>query len=191
MLGLTQALLWSVCLIPQCRRNKPPHPLRLCGVHGACDPGRANPSQRLGQRGHTFKAGAKSSSRISASAAGKISDWSESLSRDTDCCAVSISHQEKESVLGNLAKKAKLTEDLFNQVPGIHCNPLQGAMYAFPRIFIPVKAVEAAQVWGMGRAGSLLPGSPETLGWGPLLIWGAEVLALEALNCMHLSTRWC
>ncbi|XP_054389830.1 alanine aminotransferase 2 isoform X2 [Pongo abelii] len=57
--------------------------------------------------------------------------------------------REKESVLGNLAKKAKLTEDLFNQVPGIHCNPLQGAMYAFPRIFIPAKAVEAAQAHQM------------------------------------------
>ncbi|KAB0395633.1 hypothetical protein E2I00_019499 [Balaenoptera physalus] len=56
---------------------------------------------------------------------------------------------EKESVLGNLAKKAKLTEDLFNQVPGIHCNPLQGAMYAFPRIFIPAKAMEAAQAHKM------------------------------------------
>lgn len=57
--------------------------------------------------------------------------------------------REKESVLGNLAKKAKLTEDLFNQVPGIHCNPLQGAMYAFPRIFIPTKAVEEAQAHKM------------------------------------------
>jgi len=57
--------------------------------------------------------------------------------------------REKESVLGNLAKKAKLTEDLFNQVPGIHCNPLQGAMYAFPQIFIPRKAVEAAQAHKM------------------------------------------
>lgn len=48
--------------------------------------------------------------------------------------------------MNNLAKKAKLTEDMFNQVPGIHCNPLQGAMYAFPRIFIPSKAVETAKV---------------------------------------------
>lgn len=54
--------------------------------------------------------------------------------------------QEKESVLNNLAKKAKLTEDMFNKVPGIHCNPLQGAMYAFPRIFIPSKAIEEAKV---------------------------------------------
>lgn len=54
--------------------------------------------------------------------------------------------QEKESVLNNLAKKAKLTEDMFNKIPGMHCNPLQGAMYAFPRIFIPSKAIEEAKV---------------------------------------------
>lgn len=54
--------------------------------------------------------------------------------------------QEKESVLNNLAKKAKLAEDMFNKIPGVHCNPLQGAMYAFPRIFIPSKAIEEAEV---------------------------------------------
>lgn len=48
--------------------------------------------------------------------------------------------------MNNLAKKAKLTEDMFNKVPGVHCNPLQGAMYAFPRIFIPAKAIEEAKV---------------------------------------------
>ncbi|XP_027540730.1 alanine aminotransferase 2-like [Neopelma chrysocephalum] len=53
--------------------------------------------------------------------------------------------EEKESVLNNLAKKAILTEDMFNKIPGIHCNPLQGAMYAFPRIFIPSKAIEEAK----------------------------------------------
>ncbi|KAL7978914.1 hypothetical protein Chor_013403 [Crotalus horridus] len=57
--------------------------------------------------------------------------------------------KEKESVLNNLAMKAKLTEDLFNQVPGLHCNPLQGAMYAFPQIYIPAKAVEIAKVHQM------------------------------------------
>ncbi|KAG9474850.1 hypothetical protein GDO78_003361 [Eleutherodactylus coqui] len=53
--------------------------------------------------------------------------------------------QEKEAVLSSLAHKARLTEELFNQVPGIQCNPLQGAMYAFPRIFIPPRAVEKAE----------------------------------------------
>lgn len=101
---------------------------------------------------------------------------------------LSLSCQEKESVLSNLAKKAKLTEDLFNQVPGIHCNPLQGALYAFPRIFIPPKAVAAAQVgargrlcparWGPRGGGCFSPGGSERGGsWctgdaGPVLLSG-------------------
>lgn len=54
--------------------------------------------------------------------------------------------QEKSAVLGALAEKAKLTEEILNSVPGIQCNPVQGAMYAFPRLFIPPKAVEQAKV---------------------------------------------
>lgn len=54
--------------------------------------------------------------------------------------------QEKLAVLGALAEKAKLTEETLNSVPGIQCNPVQGAMYAFPRLFIPPKAVEEAKV---------------------------------------------
>ncbi|XP_041078016.1 alanine aminotransferase 2-like [Polyodon spathula] len=57
--------------------------------------------------------------------------------------------KEKKSVLSNLAERAKLTEEILNTVPGIRCNPVQGAMYAFPRIFIPPKAIEEAQVLGM------------------------------------------
>lgn len=49
-------------------------------------------------------------------------------------------------MLGALADKAKLTEQILNAVPGIKCNPVQGAMYAFPQIFIPPKAVEEAKV---------------------------------------------
>lgn len=48
-------------------------------------------------------------------------------------------------MLGALAEKAKLTEQILNSVPGIKCNPVQGAMYAFPRIFIPPKAMEEAK----------------------------------------------
>lgn len=54
--------------------------------------------------------------------------------------------QEKNSVLDALAHKAKLTEQILNSVPGIKCNPVQGAMYAFPQIFIPPRAVQEAQV---------------------------------------------
>ncbi|XP_026884088.2 alanine aminotransferase 2 [Electrophorus electricus] len=58
-------------------------------------------------------------------------------------------YKEKGLVLGALADKAKLTEHILNAVPGIKCNPVQGAMYAFPRIFIPPRAVEEAQALGM------------------------------------------
>lgn len=57
--------------------------------------------------------------------------------------------EEKTSVLGALAEKAKLTERTLNAVPGITCSPVQGAMYAFPRIFIPPRAVEEAKVLGV------------------------------------------
>ncbi|KAL4613610.1 alanine aminotransferase 2 isoform X1 [Arapaima gigas] len=57
--------------------------------------------------------------------------------------------QEKTAVLGALAEKARVTEEILNKVPGIKCNPVQGAMYAFPRIFIPPRAVEEAKALGM------------------------------------------
>ncbi|XP_032079317.1 alanine aminotransferase 1 isoform X2 [Thamnophis elegans] len=56
--------------------------------------------------------------------------------------------QEKAAVLGALARKARLTEEIFNRAPGIHCNPVQGAMYAFPRIELPLRAVQEAQAQG-------------------------------------------
>ncbi|XP_042371934.1 alanine aminotransferase 2-like, partial [Plectropomus leopardus] len=56
---------------------------------------------------------------------------------------------EKSSVLGELAHKAGLTEQILNSVPGIKCNPVQGAMYAFPQIFIPPGAIQEAQSLSM------------------------------------------
>lgn len=56
---------------------------------------------------------------------------------------------EKTIVLQNLAEKAKLSEEVLNTISGMHCNPLQGAMYAFPRIFIPPNAIKEAQTSGM------------------------------------------
>nr|XP_028591801.1 alanine aminotransferase 1 isoform X1 [Podarcis muralis] len=53
--------------------------------------------------------------------------------------------QEKQAVLSSLAQKAQLTEETFNRAPGIRCNPVQGAMYAFPRIHLPPQAVQEAQ----------------------------------------------
>ncbi|CAB3384810.1 Hypothetical predicted protein [Cloeon dipterum] len=53
--------------------------------------------------------------------------------------------REKKAVLNSLALRAKMVADTFNSIDGIHCNPVQGAMYAFPRISIPEKAVAKAK----------------------------------------------
>ncbi len=59
----------------------------------------------------------------------------------------SLSHiQERTATLSALAEKAKLTEQVLNTVQGISCNPVQGAMYSFPCITIPEKAVKEAMV---------------------------------------------
>ena len=49
-------------------------------------------------------------------------------------------------VLGQLAEKAKMVTETFNSIPGISCNTVQGAMYAFPQIKLPQKAIQAAKV---------------------------------------------
>ncbi|XP_056155286.1 alanine aminotransferase 2-like [Lampris incognitus] len=56
--------------------------------------------------------------------------------------------EERMAVLAALAEKAKLTEQTFNTVPGISCNPVQGAMYTFPRITLPQKAIDQAKEKG-------------------------------------------
>ncbi|KAM4605118.1 alanine aminotransferase 2-like isoform 1-T1 [Polymixia lowei] len=52
--------------------------------------------------------------------------------------------KERTATLSALAEKAKLTEQILNTVPGISCNPVQGAMYSFPCIAIPQKAIKEA-----------------------------------------------
>lgn len=51
---------------------------------------------------------------------------------------------EVDHTIASLKKRAKLVEDTLNSIPGIHCNEVQGAMYAFPRVELPPKAVAAA-----------------------------------------------
>lgn len=49
-------------------------------------------------------------------------------------------------VLGQLKEKADLVAETFNSLEGMSCNPVQGAMYAFPHIKMPQAAIEAAKV---------------------------------------------
>jgi aspartate/methionine/tyrosine aminotransferase len=45
--------------------------------------------------------------------------------------------RERREVLESLARKAAVVERGLNAVPGIHCQPVAGAMYAFPTITLP------------------------------------------------------
>ncbi|KAL4239866.1 glycerol-3-phosphate O-acyltransferase 2 [Mactra antiquata] len=56
--------------------------------------------------------------------------------------------KEKNFVLGQLKEKARMVTEVFNSIDGISCNVVQGAMYAFPNIKLPKKAIEAAKAAG-------------------------------------------
>merc|ERR1712183_270732 len=53
-----------------------------------------------------------------------------------------------DGVLASLAERAKLVADTLNSIEGFTCNIVQGAMYAFPQIHLPPKAVAAAEEAG-------------------------------------------
>jgi aspartate/methionine/tyrosine aminotransferase len=44
---------------------------------------------------------------------------------------------ERDSILGELKRRATLLAEGLNRIPGIHCNTVAGAMYAFPTITLP------------------------------------------------------
>lgn len=56
--------------------------------------------------------------------------------------------RERQKILSDLKAKAQLVADTFNSIEGISCNKVAGAMYAFPRVNLPQKAIEAAQAVG-------------------------------------------
>ncbi|XP_004510570.1 alanine aminotransferase 2-like [Cicer arietinum] len=52
---------------------------------------------------------------------------------------------EKGSILSSLATRAKSLEEALNKLEGVTCNKAEGAMYLFPQIRLPKKAIEAAE----------------------------------------------
>jgi aspartate/methionine/tyrosine aminotransferase len=52
--------------------------------------------------------------------------------------------QERDGVLGELKARATLLADGLNRIPGIQCNVVAGAMYAFPRIALPAGRTDEA-----------------------------------------------
>ncbi|XP_010223955.1 PREDICTED: alanine aminotransferase 2-like, partial [Tinamus guttatus] len=74
---------------------------------------------------------------------------------------------EKQEVLSALAHKARLTQEIFNQAPGIRCNPVQGAMYSFPRIELPARAIQEAKALGQAPDAFFCMRLPSTSGGSP------------------------
>jgi alanine transaminase len=56
--------------------------------------------------------------------------------------------KEKNHVLGELALKARMVTETLNKIEGVKCNEVMGAMYAFPQIFLPEKAIVEAEKQG-------------------------------------------
>lgn len=55
---------------------------------------------------------------------------------------------QKKHILSSLHERAKLVADTFNSMEGFTCQVVQGAMYAFPRLHLPNKAVAKAKEAG-------------------------------------------
>ena len=56
--------------------------------------------------------------------------------------------EERAAILGALRRKSALLRAFLNSVEGVSCQPLQGAMYAFPRLELPPRAVAEARAEG-------------------------------------------
>ena len=55
---------------------------------------------------------------------------------------------EKAAILASLRKRAHMMTDGFNSLEGVTCNFTEGAMYSFPQLHLPAKAIAAAKAAG-------------------------------------------
>jgi len=53
--------------------------------------------------------------------------------------------QERDNILNSLKRRAEKLTKFFNSLEGVSCNSAEGAMYAFPKISLSQKAIEAAK----------------------------------------------
>ncbi|KAL1828719.1 hypothetical protein DCAR_0207974 [Daucus carota subsp. sativus] len=56
--------------------------------------------------------------------------------------------RESKGILGSLRKRAQIMTDGFNSCRNVVCNFTEGAMYSFPQVRLPPKAIEAAKKAG-------------------------------------------
>jgi len=56
--------------------------------------------------------------------------------------------EEREAILSSLKRRSRKLVAALNELEGVTCNEAQGAMYAFPQIRLPAKALAAAEAEG-------------------------------------------
>lgn len=56
---------------------------------------------------------------------------------------------ERDSILKSLNRRANMLSVALNALPGISCTSIDGAMYAFPTITLPAKAIDEAKAQGI------------------------------------------
>jgi alanine transaminase len=56
--------------------------------------------------------------------------------------------QERDGILSSLRRRAKMIEKGMNEMEGVSCNAVEGAMYAFPRLNLPPSALAEAAAAG-------------------------------------------
>ena len=62
---------------------------------------------------------------------------------------VALYEKEKAQIFSGLRDRAELLTATFNKMQKVTCSEIQGAMYAFPRLHLPPKALEAAKKQGV------------------------------------------
>jgi len=62
---------------------------------------------------------------------------------------VDLFQKERDDVSNMLKTKARMVVDVLNSCKRLKCQEIQGAMYAFPRLFLTASAIEAAKTKGM------------------------------------------
>jgi len=62
---------------------------------------------------------------------------------------VDLYNKEWNQIFGGLKKRSLMLTEKLNQIKNIKSNTLEGAMYAFPRIFLTESAIKAAKAKGM------------------------------------------
>ncbi|KAG9394012.1 Alanine aminotransferase [Carpediemonas membranifera] len=65
-----------------------------------------------------------------------------------DSPAAKVYRTERDSILDSLKSRAARSEAMFNSIEGVSCQPVEGALYAFPKLTLPSKLIEAAEAVG-------------------------------------------